>query len=635
MSTLMQEKNRPWLEALFFIAAGIAVSLFYHQAPTLGDDIGYWGLAMDLHQHVPNAWNADSFHDLRWPVWGLCWLLQFIFGYSSASYYLQPALYLGAGALLVFQLGKEIGFTPAMRWTAGILFLFHPLLDPSISRPMPDLSEGFWVAMTFYLWLRLMRSPSTKSSVIFAVLVGLSLEFSQANRITGVFAIPVLVVTTLALYPRKFGWLVLCGAFALIFVGIEAAIYYAMTGDVLHNLHANLGARGRKGTESIALWQLPFRFLPALWRMPSDILFSSLACAGVVFIGARFGRPGLALIAYALVYFLTFSCALQKVFPPHPLVRDGDRFLASMAFPFSLLVAGGFSLLGIILSGFRVFQTPLGFLKKHTPLALGLLVIALMLISQRNRTPAEIYLGQFADYLEKVPNHTKIYSHDILRYVAYLASPQKAAQMDWHLTSHILQPREEDLRALADSDKIWLIRKHAWLRDRKHSETGLSDHIEKLAPYLTPPLTGWEIEGSLLKGNVPDFLFLTRANVPAERWTPPGLGSLPQKWEFKTEFSKTFDKAEVPAHLRGKQIFIGLRYASNTTEPLRMKIDFADKSGAPLASLLFKPYLFPETSPDFFAFRVPDQADTMTIALRVNGKTKWIRLDDIEVMVQD
>lgn len=635
MSKEVIVKEQTLLACLFFFAAGVAVSLFYHQAPTLGDDIGYWGLALDLHQGVPNAWNPDSFHDLRWPVWGLCWLLQFVFGYTSASYFLQPAVYLGAGAVLVYLLAREIGFSPAMRGMAGVLFLFHPLLDPSISRPMPDLSEGFWVAMAFYLWLRLMRSDSTKLSILLAALVGLSLEASQANRITGVFAVPVLVVATLVLYPRRFGWLLVCGLFTIAFVGIESAIYYAMTGDPLHSLTANLGAKGRKGTESIPVWQLPFRFLPALWRMPTDILFSSLACGGVLYIGARFGRPGWAVIAYAFLYYLTYNCALQSIFPPRPLVRDGDRFLASLAFPFALLVSGGLCLAGTILSGFKPFAAPLAAMRKHTFVSLVILTAFLMLISQRNRTPSEIYLGQFADYLEKVPAHTKVYSHDILRYVSYLASSKKAGEIDWQLTSHILQPRPEDLQALAGCDKVWLIRKHAWLRDRKHSETGRSDRIEKLAPYLTPPLAGWTIENSLLKGNVPDFLFLTRGDVRFTKWTPVPLGTLLQTWEFKKEFTQKMESLPVPAEVRGKQIFIGLRYASNTTEPVRLGVDFRDKAGAPLTSLLFKPYLFPETSPDFFAFSIPQNAETMAIWIRVSGKTKWIRLDAIDVTVQE
>ncbi len=239
-------KTPVFLAPLLLFLGAFAVGWIYQTPPSLGDDLNYWGLAMDLHLGTPGAWSAGSFHDLRWPVWGLCWLLQFVFGFSALSYYLQPMIYLGAGAVLVHSITREIGGTRSIAVLAGILFLFHPQLDSVVDRPMPDLSEGFWVALAFFGWLKLMRSVSNGSSIAFASLIGLCLAVGQANRITGVFAIPVLVVCTLAFYPRRILWLAAAGVFAIGFVAIEATIYHSLTGDWLHSIHANLGATGSK-----------------------------------------------------------------------------------------------------------------------------------------------------------------------------------------------------------------------------------------------------------------------------------------------------------------------------------------------------------------------------------------------------
>ena len=63
---------------------------------------------------------------------------------------------------------------------------------------------------------------------------------------------------------RTFAWLLLAGGVAAICYAGEAAFYHGLFGDWLHNLHANLGGKGKKGTESIPLLTLPFRFVDTL-----------------------------------------------------------------------------------------------------------------------------------------------------------------------------------------------------------------------------------------------------------------------------------------------------------------------------------------------------------------------------------
>ncbi len=628
--------------SLFFGA--FLVSWIYQTPPTLGDDLNYWGLAMDLHQSVPGAWSAESFHDLRWPIWGLCWLLQIPFGFDALSYYLQPMIYLGAGAVVVRAMTREIGGSAEVALLAGILFLFHPQIDSVIDRPMPDLSEGFWVASAFLAWLKLMRGPDTRWRWIFAALVGLCLAVGQANRITGVFAIPVLVVCTLAFYPRQFLWLALAGTFAAAFVTIEAAVYYSITGDWLHNIHANLTATGRKGTESQPLWQLPFRFLPAFHRRYSDVIFTIASLIGLYPAVRLLGKPGRALVAYAILYLLTYSCALQSFDPPRPLVRDGDRFLASLAFPLAILAALG---LTFFITQLRQFILPLryrSFLPKPIFL-ISALIVGLIPFSTRPFR-GQNYLTEISEYLDTVPNGSAILANPAMRHVVTMANPRQAAKFDWTLTKDILNPGADTLRLATRVDQIWFIRKWIWTGTRKKSEYDLVDGIGDIAPYLRPPLKNWTAARAIAKGDVPDFVFLVRRDdgreltslAPdgrslRELFVPqigvPGAWLLPNRTPDPTEYPPV----PIPPSLRGRTLFLGLRYSSDETEPVRVNVYFY-QAGTRIQELTLKPYLFPEPSEDFFFLTIPDEADSLSLRLRIKPEAKRFTLDRFDLLME-
>jgi hypothetical protein len=632
-------KNFSLAPVLLFLG-GFLVSWLYQTPPSLGDDLNYWGLALDLHQGVPDAWNPASFHDLRWPVWGVCWLLQCLVGYSALSYYLEPMVYLGAGAVLVRALAREIGASERVALVAGILFLFHPQLDSVSDRPMPDLSEGFWVATAFFAWLRLMRSEHAGAKVALAALVGLALAIGQANRITGVFAVPVLVIATLAFYPRRFAWLVACGAFAAGFVFVEAAIYHALTGDWLHSLHANLGARGRKGTEAVPLWELPVRFIPLLFRRYTDIIFNVLGLLGLVVVWRGNGKPGRALAVYAFAYFMTYSCALQSVSPLRPLVRDGERFLASLAFPLAILTACA---LAEIVRHIPARVRPVTWLRARFPVAIALLVLVLVALASRTFRGAN-YLHEIAADLRTTPSGTRVLSHAAMRHVAFLADPAAAARVRWTLRSDLLRPSPDTLAHAAANDEIWFNRKWMWTGTRKKSEYDLLDGIGEIAPWLRPPLAGWFARSAIAKDDVPDFVFLARrtaAHTLTEQGPDgrtlreallPALGASGE-WTFKAGGDPfELPAIAIPPWLAGRTLFLALRYSSNTTEPIRAWVTF-QRGSRELSTLVFKPYFFPESSEDFFFLTVPRDADSVRIRLRVSSKTKRITLDSFRLFI--
>lgn len=639
--------KHPLVPPLLLFFGAFLVGWIYQTPPSLGDDLNYWGLAFDLHHNVPGAWSRESFHDLRWPVWGLCWLLQIPFGFSALSYYLQPMVYLGAGAVVVYFLAKEIGLTRLAAFTAGILFLFHPELDTLIDRPMPDLSEGFWVALSFLLWLKIATgSRSTVANTLLAAGVGLSLAIGQANRITGVFAIPVLVVVTLLLYPRRFLWLMLCGAFAALFVGIEMAIYFNLTGDPLHSLHANLTARGRTGTEAIPIWEFPIRFLPGLFRRYSDIIYNLVAIVGLVPAVLMLGKRGRALAAYAIIYLLTYSCAPQSLSPLRPLVRDGDRFLGSLAYPLSILSALGLiTILRLALPFLDKFP-PVRWLQRRPAVTLSILCVLLgMLATRPLRGPN--YLDEIAAYLATVPPDTQVLSHPAMRHVAHMADGRRTESLNWRLRKDLLRPSPGTLEALAKSDAVWFNRKWIWTSTRKMSEYDELDATGPLAPYLRPPLDEWAADLTVAKGDVPDFVFLSRRRPGSSLVEHMSDGRLikdvllppvetGKTWTFPRKASDplVLPVTPIPPELRGRTFFLFLRYSSNKTEPIRGEVYFSE-NGEEFLDYVFKPYFFPKSSEDFFFFTIPENADALKIRLRRPKDTERITLDELRLFMEE
>src|SRR5438067_13770472 len=88
------------LALLCLVTAGL--SLLFVQEPGVGDDLTYWTFAYDLHDLGLKAWGPQSFHDLRWPVWGVSWVLQGCGIHGISAYTGVAVFYLMAGAAVAF-----------------------------------------------------------------------------------------------------------------------------------------------------------------------------------------------------------------------------------------------------------------------------------------------------------------------------------------------------------------------------------------------------------------------------------------------------------------------------------------------------------------------------------------------------
>lgn len=638
-------KNPRWpLHFAALAVVAIGVGLVFLQPTRLGDDFTYWSFAFDLHERGLRAWQVHSFHDLRWPVWGVCWLLQSIVGPGLVSFYGAPLLYLAAGAALAFACGRMVAGSLRVAWMAGIAFLFHPLLDTVCYRPMPDLSEAVWGAAAVLAWWRLVRAETRGRSLLWAVLTGACIFIGESNRVTGAFIVPVLLICTLIYARRRFGWLVLAGAVAGAFYAAEAAFYHQLFGDWLHNIHANLGNKSAPGTHAIPVWSLPFRFLDTLWNGNRLAPFyCALTAAGLwSWWKSREARLpadqahmplGIPVVWFGALY-LEYACAPQSLWPWRPLVRDADRFLCGLVVPMSVLVSVG-------IAAMRWPEWRAVKVAARHPIFTAVVSVALLAaVTSRAFFDLNFVLPMHR-HLAALPSGTKVFTHDSMRALAFMVDPNSARRFAWSAPEKILHRTPELEARAAASEQFWYIRDLAWLNTRKALEKKSAVAALPLASYFRTPDRDWRMNQLLVRGDTPDLVFYRRrtpADPPPRRLeaTAPEFAGLvpplPFAWT-RTGTSFASVRWSVPPSLRGQFVRLEIEAAAAKVEAVSVGLTFlAGKKER--AVLLLKPYLQPEPGTDFFAFQIPPDADACEVEFRISKDAKSVRFTGFRAVVE-
>ena len=92
----------------------------------MADDFTYWNIAFDVYEKGVAGWQKSSFHALRWPVWGLCWVIQKVAGLGLGAYLGAGLVYLAAGAVVCFQLGRLVRpFAPMQQLLKSLITELH------------------------------------------------------------------------------------------------------------------------------------------------------------------------------------------------------------------------------------------------------------------------------------------------------------------------------------------------------------------------------------------------------------------------------------------------------------------------------------------------------------------------------
>src|SRR6478752_3182449 len=88
-----QVKTPPWHYLLVAVFA-LVIGATFLRGPGFGDDLTYWTQGFEAHEHGWKSIDRNSFHDLRWPVWGVSYVIQGVVGFGMASYSGVPLFYL-------------------------------------------------------------------------------------------------------------------------------------------------------------------------------------------------------------------------------------------------------------------------------------------------------------------------------------------------------------------------------------------------------------------------------------------------------------------------------------------------------------------------------------------------------------
>jgi hypothetical protein len=472
--------------------------------------------------------------------------------------------------------------------------------------------------------------------VLWAAVTGLLVYLAESNRVTGIFVTLVLAVATLVFYPRRFGWLVLAGVFAAVFYAAECGFYRWLFGDWLHHLHATLGAKGAKGTDTVPVWFIPLRFLDTLWNgNPLAPAYCILAAIGLVAAWRRGDVAGRLMVVWFITLLMSYSAAPQSLFPWKPLIRDADRFLCGLAIPMSVLAATGLTTLWRL----AMKRRPEGAWWSH-PVALGALgVVLCALITTRERYDPG-FVAEMRRYMAALPDGTKVFSHQAMRQIAHLAGSREARRFVWHAPNAILHRDARHEALAAQCEEFWYARKLVWLTTRKEMEKGRHDAQAPLGSYFDAPERDWHLARLLAKGDTPDLIFYRRrtAQSPPPRILESGapefaglIPPLPRAWAGEDGRTATVTWP-VPPSLQGQYLSLQLTAASEHVEALTIRLRFST-GDRQIAEYLLKPYLYPGGGREFFSIPIAADAAQCEVQLKLAKAGQRVEITGIRALV--
>ncbi len=670
-----------WTHALFVALLAIAAAFLSMEEPQFGDDLTYWSYGFSVHESGLSAWTKDGFHQLRWPVWGLCWLAQGIFGYGLTSYYFTPMVVLVLGALCAFAVGWGIFRKAPHAWGCAILFIFHPLIDANLTRPYPDIGEGVLGACAIFAWWALMHAETKGRIAMASAACGVFLFLAEENRLTGVFFIPLLICLTIFFFRHKAARLIVPLAVFSVLLGSQMLFYHVKFGDALHFIHANSTAKGRSGTEAVeALWFIPFRFLGTLHK-GSDLMsfYAVFGALGLWFGWRRHGVMGRVVVAWFILLYLAYACAPQQLWPFRPMLRVADRFLSALAIPYSILAAFGLAgVLGWICNTVRVPTTPItpppgdgrqpspwrerirnwGIAVRNRPalscasLAVLLAIASLQPIGNRGLFTMG-YVPEFRAYMRNLPADSVVFTHRHTYVLAHLVDTETASRLKWIAEDKwITEPKPALVAKVEKATEFWYVRKLALMRFAKGIIT--EDENKKLtvqpplASWFKAPEKEWQLATVMARSDTPDVILYRRRTAS----TPPPAIFTPESPEFKTllpafpfEWNAQKDKGgrdfhvepyeidwPLPPAFRGKLVRIEMQASSENRDALGIQISFGTgkKFDEPYT---MKPYLFRDGGIEFACLRIPPDADKCKVRVRFAKNLKWVRVDSFRMIV--
>jgi hypothetical protein len=322
------------------------------------------------------------------------------------------------------------------------------------------------------------------------------------------------------------------------------------------------------------------------------------------------------------------------MWPIRPMIRDADRFLAGLAVPFSLLAVCGLFWVWQRLTAIRPLKLP--------ALVKGMAaVVVLLALTARGRFDIG-FVPDFRAYLRALPDHTRVFTHESMRSIAYLCDAKAAARLDFDAPNRIMHRTRELERMAAGASEFWYARKLVWLNARKALEKREFDKQPALGSYFDAPDREWSLARLLAKGDTPDLIFYRRkaATDPAPQVLGATAGEfqalvpqLPFLWENSNRERELRAKWEVPAEFRGKLARLEVVAASEQVEAFTLRLKFKH-GGKEAAEYLLKPYLYREGGKDFFVFTIPADGERCDFTLKFSPKAKAVRFIDFRVLLE-
>lgn len=325
-----ETRNSALVLILILLAAAI-IRLAFSPSLSGNDDISVAGCALSLLDAgltLPLGHYCARF--------GLTLPLAAIFalgGTGTIQISLIPALASLSGILLAWRIGTFLLGQTAGLASAAMLALF-PMDIEFAGLAFPDALQGALLAGAMLSILVAKRKDGAQGWVL-AIFSGLLWAWAYYVKLDAFIFGGILLVAALL---RQVRWahVIIAGATALLFVGIEVASYAFLTGDPLHRIHLESIAANEvlsQGQDYRALLSYP----KAMFILPYEAgLHYYFLLLGIAFAFWKRSRSALLLVSWCLLWqlWLTFGADPFSGFRLKPQL---SRYLLSWAIPMAVL----------------------------------------------------------------------------------------------------------------------------------------------------------------------------------------------------------------------------------------------------------------------------------------------------------
>ncbi len=246
---------------LLVVAVGVALRLTYFSGYGLGDDPILRG---DLAAILKSGRVLLDNISYRFPWWFPTALTCRLFGFNESGMILPVFMVATLGGVLTCLFAKML-WGPAGAVIAALLWIVYPLDVAWSTMLTTDVFFSLFAALALMCVLRALTCSDPTQKRQCWTIAAVALWLATHSKLIGVFLVPGIALVCALRWRRLDRTIVHLVLTAAMLAGLTATVSYAMTGDPLFPLHAEMKFQGLTGPNAFKQHPLTTE---AFWRYP-------------------------------------------------------------------------------------------------------------------------------------------------------------------------------------------------------------------------------------------------------------------------------------------------------------------------------------------------------------------------------